>query len=126
MLDKDDAFAGRGGPPGDASPRRRIAGPDPAKLTAIVEEFLRQQAIFPAAVVARGDWLLGVVGVRQVRLLLYQLFAEADQPLPPMGVKQWSAKLAPAAGQLQLLSSPATARQLRAAARPASLRSTGR
>ncbi len=34
-------------------------GPDPAKLAAIVQEFLRQQAIFPAAVVGRTDWLLG-------------------------------------------------------------------
>jgi hypothetical protein len=50
-------------------------------------------AIFPAAVVARQDWLLGVVGVQGVHLLLYQLFVEANQPLPPMGVKQWSAKL---------------------------------
>jgi hypothetical protein len=25
--------------------------------------------------------------------MLYQLFVEANQPLPPMGVKQWSAKL---------------------------------
>jgi hypothetical protein len=51
--------------------------------------------IFPAAVVAREDWLLGVEGVRGAQLLLYQLFVEANQPLPPMGVKQWSAKLTP-------------------------------
>jgi hypothetical protein len=68
-------------------------GPDPKKLTAITEEFLRQQAIFPAAVVARGDWLLGVVGVQAVHTMLYELFVASNQPLPPMGVKQWSAKL---------------------------------
>lgn len=28
-------------------------------------------------------------------MLLYQLFVESNQPLPPMGPKQWSAKLAP-------------------------------
>jgi hypothetical protein len=77
-------------------PAEQAAGPDPATLTGIVEEFLRQQAIFPAAVVARSDWLLGVQGIQQVHLMLYQLFVESNQPLPPMGVKQWSAKLTPA------------------------------
>jgi hypothetical protein len=69
-------------------------GPNPARLTEMAEEFLRQMTIFPAAVVARQDWLLGVIGVQNVHLMLYQLFVEANQPLPPMGVKQWSAKLA--------------------------------
>jgi hypothetical protein len=32
------------------------AGPDPARLTEMAEEFLRQMTIFPAAVVARQDW----------------------------------------------------------------------
>jgi hypothetical protein len=68
-------------------------GPDEAKMRELVEEFFRQQAIFPAAVVGRNDWLLGVEGVHNARLMLYQLFVEANQPLPPMGVKQWSAKL---------------------------------
>lgn len=43
--------------------------------------------------VAREDWLLGVIGVQQVHMMLYQLFVESNQPLPPSGVKQWSAKL---------------------------------
>jgi hypothetical protein len=34
-----------------------------------------------------------VIGVQNVHLMLYQLFVEANQPLPAMGVKQWSAKL---------------------------------
>ncbi len=79
------------------------AGPDGARLTAITEEFLRQQAIFPAAVVARGDWLLGVSGVQNAQLMLYELFVEANQPLPPMGVKWWSARLT--AEQLQVCQS---------------------
>jgi len=68
-------------------------GPDPAALEAIVQEFLRQQAIYPAAVVGRADWLLGQEGVHNARLMLYQLFVETNQPLPAMGVKQWSRKL---------------------------------
>jgi len=77
----------------DAAPP--LTGPDRDRLEDLVQEFLRQMTIFPAAVVARQDWLLGVVGVQNVHLMLYQLFVEANQPLPPMGIKQWSAKLSP-------------------------------
>ena len=126
VLDKDGAYAGLPRPP--AEPGR---GPDPARLTALTEEFFRQQAIFPAAVVARGDWLLGVVGVQATAQLLYDLFVESNQPLPPMGVKQWSARLTPAqretcAALPQPAADPAsvlaamkeTAAQFRAAAGP--------
>jgi hypothetical protein len=81
----------------------RGVGPDAGAMADIVEEFFRQQAIFPAAVVARADWLLGVVGVIATQQLLYRLFVEANQPLPPMGVKQWSARLTD--GQRRLLES---------------------
>jgi hypothetical protein len=89
VLDKDNAA----GAAADRDEQTEQRGPDPARLAAITEEFLRQQAIFPAAVVARGDWLLGVQGVQAVHLMLYELFVESNQPLPPMGVKQWTAKL---------------------------------
>ncbi len=62
--------------------------------------------------VARQDWLLGVVGVQNIQFLLYQLFVESNQPLPPMGVKQWSAKLT--AGQRAVcagLPAPAASRE---------------
>lgn len=68
------------------------SGPDPATLAAIVQEFLRQQAMFPA-VLARADWMLAQEGFHNARLMLYQLFVETNQPLPAMGVKQWSSKL---------------------------------
>lgn len=77
-------------------------GPDVAVLRATAEEFLRMQAIFPAAVVAREDWLLGVVGVQDNQRKLYELFVEANQPLPVMGVKQWSARLTPAQREVLL------------------------
>jgi predicted nucleotidyltransferase len=70
-------------------------GPDPAEMEAIVTEFYRLGAIFPAAVVAREDWLLGVVGVGSVQQLLYRLFVAANAPLPVMGIKQWSSRLTP-------------------------------
>lgn len=104
-------------PPEDAN-----AGPDTAKLTAIVQEFLRQQAIYPAAVLGRGDWLLGQEGVHYARQMLYELFVATNQPLPVMGVKQWSSKLTasqrtvlealepPAARREQVMSAMAAAR----------------
>jgi predicted nucleotidyltransferase len=87
------------------------AGPSVEALAAIVQEFLRQQAMFPA-VVARGDWLLGQEGVHNARLMLYQLFVETNQPLPAMGVKQWSSKLTAAQKfVLEGLVLPAAARE---------------
>jgi hypothetical protein len=52
--------------------------PDPAVLTYLIEETLRQAANFPAVLV-RDDWLLGVVAVQQVQMFLYQLFAESNK-----------------------------------------------
>ena len=54
-----------------------------------------QSAIFPAAVLAREDWLLGQESVASYRTILYRIFLEANQPQPPMGVKQWSSRLTP-------------------------------
>jgi hypothetical protein len=94
VLDKDGAERAAANA-GDGMPAEELRGPDPARLTDLTLEFLRQGAIFPAAVVARQDWLLGVAGVQGIQQLLYELFVESNQPLPPMGVKQWSAKLTP-------------------------------
>jgi predicted nucleotidyltransferase len=68
-------------------------GPDVGAMESLVTEFYRLGAIFPAAVVARQDWLLGVAGIGSVQELLYRLFVAANAPLPVMGVKQWSSRL---------------------------------
>lgn len=84
--------------------------PDPAVITYLIEETLRQAANFPAVLV-RDDWLLGVVAVQQIQLFLYQLLAESNKPAPPAGPKQWSAKLTPAQRRLlAALPAPAPAR----------------
>jgi Streptomycin adenylyltransferase len=70
--------------------------PDPDRIAHLVEEFYRLLAMFVPVVVLRQDWLLGMAGVQGNRQALYELFVEANQPLPPMGVKQWSSKLTPA------------------------------
>jgi predicted nucleotidyltransferase len=76
-----------------AAPADDVTGPDVARMQATVTEFLRQAAIFPAAVVARRDWLLGQVAVQLYRQMLYDLLAESNQPLPVTGIKQWSSRL---------------------------------
>ena len=86
VLDRDGLEL----PPPEPAP-----GPDPAAMTDLVVEFLRQSAIFPAAVLAREDWLLGQESVASYRTILYRIFLEANQPQPPMGVKQWSSRLTP-------------------------------
>ena len=67
-------------------------GPSVERVSMLVEEFFRDVGMFPV-VLEREDWLLGLEAIHLVRSLLYQLFVEMNAPLPPMGVKQWSAKL---------------------------------
>lgn len=96
--------------------------PNPARIAYLVEECLRQAANFPTVTV-REDWLLGVVAVQEVHLMLYQLFAESNQPLPPMGPKQWSAKLTGAQAEvLAALPVPQPRRESVLEARQAALR----
>jgi hypothetical protein len=86
VLDKDDLDA--------LVPRPDDPGPDADRIAWLIEEVLRQQVNWPVVHV-RADWLLGQVGVQAVQLLLYELFAEANKPMPATGPKQWSAKLTP-------------------------------
>ena len=74
-------------------PEPDLRRPDVARMEAIVMESLRQWAIYPFAVVAREDWLLGQAAVGNYHRMLYDLFVEANQPLPEMGVKQWTRRL---------------------------------
>jgi hypothetical protein len=73
-------------------PEPAAPGPNVATIAHLVEEFFRDYGMFPVAV-AREDWLLAQEGMHVVRTLLYRLFVEANAPLPPMGVKQWSVRL---------------------------------
>jgi predicted nucleotidyltransferase len=66
--------------------------PNPEIIRYCIEETLRQAANFPIVLI-RQDWLLGVVAVQQIHLLLYELFSEANKPMPATGPKQWSHKL---------------------------------
>jgi hypothetical protein len=85
VFDRADCAAAI--PPASARP-----GPSAAAVLGLVEESLRILGLLPT-VVGREDWLLGVEGVWSQRLLLYQLFQQANAPLPATGIKQWSSKL---------------------------------
>jgi hypothetical protein len=79
----------------------RAPGPDPGRLRWMVEEFFRIAAIAPFMLNQRRDHLVVVQGVQDLQRMLYQVFVECNQPQPPMGIKQWSARLTP--GQQQIL-----------------------
>jgi hypothetical protein len=70
-----------------------MPGPDVARLQALVEEFFRIQAIAPFMLMERRDLLVVVSGVQAMQQMVYDLFVESNQPQPPMGIKQWSARL---------------------------------
>jgi hypothetical protein len=84
VLDKDNLDA--------LVPAPDDPGPDPDRIAWLIEETLRIQANWPVVHV-RQDWLLGQAGVQSMHLMLYELFTEANKPMPGMGPKQWSTKL---------------------------------
>jgi hypothetical protein len=73
-------------PPPDPGP-----GPSRDAVAAMITEYFRISAI--ETVIVRQDWLLAREHLHLVGSLSYRLFTEANAPLPPMGVKQWSTKL---------------------------------
>lgn len=68
-------------------------GPDGERITAMIEEFWRIESIFPAILDGRGDLLCAQVGVHAAQQILYNVFVESNQPMPAMGVKQFSSRL---------------------------------
>jgi len=74
-------------------------GPSRERIGFLIEEFFRDYGMSDV-VAARRDLLLGNEATHLVRSLLYQLFCEANAPLAPRGVKQWSAKLTAAQREL--------------------------
>jgi Nucleotidyltransferase domain len=76
------------------------AGPDLDKLRRLVEEFFRVEAIAPFMLNERHGYLVVVSGVQGLHRLLYDVFVECNQPQPPMGIKQWSARLTPEQRQI--------------------------
>lgn len=76
------------------------AGPDPQRLRDLVEEFFRIEAMTPQMLIERGDYLVVVNGVQGLQGMLYDVFVECNQPQPPMGIKQWSARLTPEQRQI--------------------------
>jgi hypothetical protein len=88
VFDRDglDAAVPAPGPP---------PGPNLDRLRSTVEEFFRVEAIVPVMLNQRRDYLAAVNGVQSLQLMLYNVFVECNQPQPPMGIKQWTARLTP-------------------------------
>ncbi len=101
IFDRDGLTAAVPAP--DPSP-----GPDLGRLRWIVEEFFRIEAITPFMLNQRRDYLVVVAGVQDLQRMLYNVFVECNQPQPPMGVKQWSARLT--AAQREILTALPVAR----------------
>jgi hypothetical protein len=74
-------------PPAEPGP-----GPSATKLASLVESWFHFSAMLET-ILARQDWLLAAEHLHFLGQLTYQLLVEANAPLPPMGLKQWSAKL---------------------------------
>lgn len=72
-----------------------LPGPDLGKITGLIEEFWRIEAISPAMINDRQDLLCALAGVHAAGQLLYDVFVESNQPMPPMGVKQFTSRLRP-------------------------------
>jgi Streptomycin adenylyltransferase len=114
VFDRDGLTA-RVPPPTDPDAR-------PEVIRYCIEETFRQAANFPIVLI-RQDWLMGVVAVQQIHFLLYELFTEANKPMPPTGPKQWSLKLTSEQRQaLERLPVPQAERKSVVAARLAALR----
>lgn len=78
VLDRDGLDA-------EVPPVRVGPGPNAGRITAIITEFWRQQAILPMMLDVRRDLLGALLGVQQARQMLYDVFVESNQPLPATG-----------------------------------------
>jgi predicted nucleotidyltransferase len=78
----------------DRLPDERPRSPAPATVRKLVEDFFHFSAM-PEVLLVREDWLLAAEHLHLLRDLLYKLDVEANQPLPPMGLKRWTEKLTP-------------------------------
>ena len=69
-------------------------GPSAQVVAKLVQDWFHFSAMVET-ILWRQDWLLAAEHLHFLRDVLYKLFVEANQPLPPMGLKRWSEKLTP-------------------------------
>jgi predicted nucleotidyltransferase len=75
-------------------PDERPRSAAPATVGKLVEAWFHFSAM-PEVILVREDWLLATEHLHLLRDFLYQLYVEANQPQPPMGLKRWTEKLTP-------------------------------
>lgn len=69
-------------------------GPSREVVARLVTEWFRVTGM-PEVLLVRNDRLLAAEHLHLLRGLIFNLYVEANQPLPMMGIKQWSSKLTP-------------------------------
>ena len=67
-------------------------GPNAGRVTKLVTDWFHFTGMVET-VLWRDEWLLGTEHVQFMRSRLYQLYVEANAPLPSMGLKRWTQKL---------------------------------
>ena len=78
----------------DQIPPEQPRSPSPTTVTKLVTDWFHFSAMLET-ILWRSDWLLADEHLHFLRDLLYKLYVEANQPLPPSGVKRWTEKLTP-------------------------------
>ena len=72
-----------------AEPER---GPDPAVVDTLIKDFIGELSMM-TTIISRQDWLFGTESVHRSRMMIHQILAEGNRPLPPHGAKRLSAQL---------------------------------
>jgi hypothetical protein len=78
----------------DQLPPVSLPPPSGSVVAGLVEDWFHFSGMLEV-VLCREDWLLAAEHLHFLRDLLYKLYVEANQPLPPMGLKRWTEKLTP-------------------------------
>lgn len=73
-------------------PPEPARGPDPGLVDMLIKDFIGELSMM-MTIIGRRDWLFGTESVHRSRMMIHQVLAEANRPLPPHGAKQLSAQL---------------------------------
>ena len=84
VFDRDDLTSSIPAESGD--------GPSSRVIKELVDHWFHFSAMLEV-ILWREDWLLADAHLHFLKDLLYKLYVESNQPLPPTGVKRWSQKL---------------------------------
>ena len=73
-------------------PEAESRDPSAVEVARLIQEWFRVTAMMEV-VLWRQDWLLAAEHLHYLAGLVYAVYVESNQPVPPMGVKRWSQRL---------------------------------